>query len=216
MRVSAVVVGAVAVGLAVAVVWYFGPGRRTGEELTTVVESPRALPSESAGGASRSPGAAEATAAAPEPTAAESAPDSRRSAPVAPATSPGQYVPPPLEQMPRNSAEGERVFAAESVDGAWAPGAEANILGRVSRVNGLALNAVQVECRYSMCKLQVAAPKSSSGGREPDLFDFFNNSLGIQPRWIQIVAADSGTMQWVAYVGRENVPNATDAISAPR
>jgi hypothetical protein len=202
MRVSAVVFGAMAIGFAVAIVWYFGPSART-------------LPSESGDRASRSPGAAETTADVPEPTL-ESAPDSRRSAPVAPATSPGQYIPPTREQMPRNSTEGERVFAAESVDATWAPGAEANILGRVSRVNGLALNAVQVECRSTMCKLHVAAPKSSSGGREPDLFDFFNNSLGIQPRWIQIVAGDSGMIQWVAYVGREKIPNATDAISAPR
>lgn len=211
MRVSAVVFAAVAIGLGIAIVRYFAPGSQTGEESGPVVPSARALPSESGGGASRSPGA-ETTADVPEPTAA-SAPDSTRSAPVAPATLPGQNPLTP-EQMPRSVEEGERAFSAESVDAAWARGAEANVLGRFSRVKGLALNALQVECRSTMCKLQVAAPKSSSGGG-PDLFDFFNNSLGVQPRWVQIVVDNAGMMQWVAYVGRERIPNATDAISAP-
>ena len=213
MRVSVVVVSALTVGLAVALVWYFGPGSEPSEESEPVVPSARSLPSESGGGASRSPGAAETTTEVPERTA-ESAPDSTRSAPVAPATVPG-YTPPTLEQMPRNAEEGERVFSAESADATWAPGAEANILGRFSRVNGLALNALQVECRTTMCKLQVAAPKSQSGAAG-DIFGFFNNSLGVQPRWVNIAADDAGTMQWIAYVGRERVPNATDAISAPR
>jgi len=197
MRVSVVAVSALTIGLAVAIVWYFGPGGQTSEESEPVVPTARAL---------------ETTAAVPKPTT-EPAPDSTRSAPVAPAALPG-YTPPTREQMPRSAEEGERVFAAESADPTWAPGAEANILGRFSRVSGLALNALQVECRTTMCKLQVAAPKSSGGG--PDIFGFFNNSLGIQPRWVQIVVDDAGTMQWFAYVGRERVPNATDAIAAPR
>jgi hypothetical protein len=206
MRVSAVVFGAVTIGLGVAIVWFFlGPG-----------SSARALPSELGGRASRSPGAAETTADVPEPTA-ESATDSKRSAPVAPATLPGQtpVTPQLIEQMPRGLAEGERVFSAERVNATWAPGAEANILGRFARVNGLALINLQVECKSTMCRLQVASPKSSSGGG-PDLFDFFNNSLGLKPRWVRVAVDGSGMMQWVAYVGREGMgPNATDSISAP-
>ena len=213
MRVSAVVFGAVTIGLGVAIVWYFGSGRQTREDSKPVAPSARALPSELGARTSPSPGTAETKADVPEP-AAESAPDSTRSAPVGPATLPGQ-VPMTREQMPRSPEEGERVFSAESVDATWAPGAEANVLGRISRVNGLALNALQVECRTTMCKLQVAAPKSSSGGG-PDLFDFFNNTLGLQPRWIQVSADNAGMMQWIAYVGRERIPNATDAIAAPR
>ena len=213
MRLSPVVLVVVAIGLAVAIVRYFAPGSQVRDESTLVAPTTRTLPSESEDRASRAPSAAEARADVREPTAAESAPVS--SAPVAPTESPGQFIPPTLEQMPRNSEEGERVFSAESVDTTWAPGAEANILGRMARVNGLALNALQVECRTTMCKLQVAAPKPQSGGG-PDLFDFFNDSLGIQPRWIRIVVDDAGMTQWVAYVGREKVPNATDAIAAPR
>lgn len=216
MRVSAVVFGAVTIGLAVAIVWFFGPGRQSIEEPKPVVHSARALPSELGGRASRSPG--ETTADVPEPTA-ESATDSERSAPVAAATLPGQTSVTPvaqlIEQMPRSSAEGERVFSAEPVDATWAPGAEADILGRFARVNGLALIGLQVECKSTMCRLQVASPKSSSV-REPDLFDFFNNSLGLKPRWIQIAVDGPGMMQWVGYVGREGMgPNATDSISAP-
>jgi hypothetical protein len=204
MRVSAVLFGAVTIGLGVAIVWLFGPGSQTTEE--------------SGGRASRSPRAAETTADVPEPTA-ESATDSKRSAPVAPAALPAQTpvtpVAQPVEQMPRGPEEAERVFSAERVDATWAPGAEANILDRFARVNGLALIGLQVECKSTMCRLQVASPKSSSGGG-PDLFDFFRNSLGLRPRWIQIGVDGAGTMQWIAYVGREGMdPNATDSISAP-
>jgi hypothetical protein len=124
-------------------------------------------------------------------------------------------IPEQCVQMPRSSAEGERVFSAEPVDAMWAPGAEADILGRFARVNGLALIGIQVECKSTMCRLQVAAPKSSSGGG-PDLFDFFNDSLGLKPRWVDIAVDGAGMMQWVAYVGRERTGrNATDPISAP-
>ena len=219
MRVAAVVFGAVTIGLAVAIVWFFGPGGQSIEESKPVVHSARALPSELRDRASRSPDPAETTANVPEP-AAESATDSERSAPVAAATLPGQTSVTPvaqlIEQMPRSSAEGERVFSAEPVDATWAPGAEADVLGRFARVNGLALIGLQVECKSTMCRLQVASPKSSRGLREPDLFDFFNNSLGLKPRWVDIAVEGPGMMQWVAYVGREGwAPNATDSISAP-
>jgi len=218
MRVSAVVFGAVTIGLGVAIVWFFGPGSQTREESKPVVHSARALPSDLRDRASRSPEAAETTANVPEPTA-ESATDPERSAPVAPATLPGQTPVTPvaqlIEQRPRSLTEGERVFSAEPVDATWAPDAEADILGRFARVNGLALIGLQVECKSTMCRLQVASPKSSSGGG-PDLFDFFNNSLGLKPRWVRAPVDGSGMMQWVAYVGREGMgPNATDSISAP-
>ena len=205
MRVSAVVFGAATIGLGVAIIWFFGPGSQSIEESQPVVHSARALPSDLRDRASRSPEAGETTATASEPTA-ESATDSERRASVAPTTLPGQTPLTPvaqlIEQMPRSLIEGERVFSAEPVDAAWAPGAEADILGRFARVNGLALIGIQVECKSTMCRLQVASPKSSNGGG-PDLFDFFNNSLGLKPRWVGIAVDGSGMMQWVAYVGRE-------------
>jgi hypothetical protein len=207
MRVSAVVFGAVTIGLGVAIVWFFWPGSQSIEDSQPVVHSARALPSDLRDPASRSPEVTETTANVPEPTA-ESATDPERSAPVAPAPLPGQTPGTPvaqlIEQMPRSITEGERVFSAEPVDAAWAPGAEADVLGRFARVNGLALIGIQVECKSTMCRLQVASPKSSSGGG-PDLFDFFNNSLGLRPRWVGIAADGSGMIQWVAYVGRERM-----------
>jgi hypothetical protein len=218
MRVAVVAFGAVTIGLGVAIVRFFEPGRQSIEESKPVVHRARALRSELRHPASRSPEPAETTANVPQPTA-ESALDSARSAPVKAATLPGQTSVTPLaqaiEQMPRSSTEGERVFSAEPVDATWAPGAEADILGRFARVDGLALIGLQVECKSTMCRLQVASPKSSSGGG-PDLFDFFNNSLGLKPRWVRVADDGSGMMQWVAYVGREGwAPNAADSVSAP-
>lgn len=195
MRASAVVFGAVTIGLVVSVVWHSWPSNQTRYEPKPVVDS---FSSESKRGVSRSQEAAV----------------SERRAPVAPATLPDETPAARLiEQVPRGPEEGELVFSAERVDATWAPGAEADILGRFARANGLALITLQVECKSTMCKVQVASPEESSGG---GTFEFLNGSLGLKPRWVTRAVDRSGMLQWVAYVGREAMdPSYTDPIFAP-
>jgi len=106
------------------------------------------------------------------------------------------------ERAPPELVEGERAFSAERVDATWAPGAEADILAKFAQMRGLALTSLQVECRSTMCRLQVASPISPDPARPP--FNMIVNSIGFEPRWLMSVV-DSGTLQSVAYLPREEM-----------
>jgi len=210
MRMSAVAFGAVTIGLGLAIVWYLRPAGQAGEESKPVAHSARELPVDSGDRASRSRRAAEATAGVREPTA-EPATDSTPGTPVAPATLPGQTPVTPMaqliesmkrEQAPPALVEGERAFSAEPVDATWAPGAETDIMAKFAEMSGLALTSLQVECRSTMCRLQVASPISPDPARPP--FNMIVNSIGFEPRWLMSVV-DSGTLQSVAYLSREEI-----------
>jgi hypothetical protein len=58
-------------------------------------------------------------------------------------------------------------FAAESIDREWAPRGETEILSRFAEQPGLQLLAVQVECRTTLCEVQMTQP--SSAAREPPM-----------------------------------------------
>ena len=61
----------------------------------------------------------------------------------------------------------EQAFAAERVDPLWATGMEGNILGQIAQAN-LQLVTMQVECRTSMCRVQLMERPSKS----PDMGAF--------------------------------------------
>src|SRR5262249_8868071 len=49
--------------------------------------------------------------------------------------------------------EGERAFADEPIDAAWAPPTEAELLAKFAQMQGLKLVELRVECRSTMCRL---------------------------------------------------------------
>jgi hypothetical protein len=55
-------------------------------------------------------------------------------------------------------------FAAETVDSTWSSGMESDILREIAETSGLNLVTVQVECKTTVCRLQVA--QVGSPGRE--------------------------------------------------
>jgi hypothetical protein len=121
-------------------------------------------------------------------------------------TEAGDGIPPGLTQ-------GELEFAAEPVDGDWAPGAEADLLAKLAQVPNLRLIDVQVECRSTMCRLQLTQPvdpPAESGPREralslegrPRPFNLLNDSIGLEPRWMMVVGDGTGPMRSVAYLWR--------------
>lgn len=75
---------------------------------------------------------------------------------------PDQVALTPMEQKAQSAralidpglASIEKAFAAEHVDPLWATGVEGNILGQLSQAN-LQLVTMQVECRTSMCRIQL-------------------------------------------------------------
>ena len=102
--------------------------------------------------------------------------------------------------VPPQVAEGEREFAAEPIDAAWAAGAEADMLAKFAQMSGLRLIDLQVECRSTMCRLQLMQPGTPDGSRQP--FSLLRDSVGLEPRWAMVVPGPGGSMKSVAYLWR--------------
>lgn len=103
--------------------------------------------------------------------------------------------------VPPQVAEGEREFAAEPVDAAWATSAEADMLAKFAQIPGLKLIDLQVECRSTMCRLQLTQPGTPDGSRQP--FSLLRDSVGLTPRWMMVVPQPGGGMKSVAYLWRD-------------
>jgi hypothetical protein len=98
-------------------------------------------------------------------------------------------------------AEGEREFAAEPVDATWASGAEAKLLSKYAEMPNLKLIYLQVECRSTMCRLQLTQPSAPGGGPQP--FNLLRDSTGLEPRWMIAIGGPGGSMKSVAYLWRD-------------
>jgi hypothetical protein len=93
----------------------------------------------------------------------------------------------------------EMAFAAEPVDPLWATGVERNILGQLAQAN-LQLVTMQVECRTSMCRVQLMEPPSKS----PDTAAFRDlvRGFGLDVWRMQNLGNQSGAATTVAYLAR--------------
>jgi hypothetical protein len=93
----------------------------------------------------------------------------------------------------------EIAFAAEPVDPLWATGAERNILDQIAQAN-LQLVTMQVECRTSMCRVQLMEPQSKS----PDMAAFRDlvRGFGLDVWRMQNLGNQSGVTTTVAYLAR--------------
>lgn len=220
MRIAAPAIGGAAVVLALALVWYWGPDA----ELPLVPDGqPRAVEGEPAVAAPATPVArssAPADALLAESIAA-SAPTPER-APL-----PGETPATPMTQMiadrqhnvimrqtegstgiPPGLTQGELEFAAEPVDAAWAPGAEADLLAKFAQMPGLKLIDIQVECRSTMCRLELTQPREPPAeGRaasNPAPFNLLHGSIeGVEARWMMVIGDGTGPTRSVAYLWRE-------------
>ena len=94
----------------------------------------------------------------------------------------------------------EKAFAAEPVDLLWAGGMEGNILGHIAQAKGLQLVTMQVECRTSMCRVQLMEPPSKS----PDMAAFRDlvRGFGLDVWRMQNLGNQSGATTTVAYLAR--------------
>ena len=121
---------------------------------------------------------------------------------------------PPIPEL----LEAERAFVAERVDPAWAGATEGHILGEIARTTSLELVTLQVECRTSMCRIQlvqqpspgaelsivfpsVGSGRPASNGRAASFADFLS-TLPLDPRWVASVVDRNGTPTSLAYLAR--------------
>jgi hypothetical protein len=93
----------------------------------------------------------------------------------------------------------EQAFAAERVDSLWATGMEGDILGHIAQAN-LQLVTMQVECRTSMCRVQLA----ESPSKIPDMNAFRDlvRGFGLDVWRMQNLGNESGATTTVAYLAR--------------
>ena len=94
----------------------------------------------------------------------------------------------------------EKAFAAEAVDPLWAPGMEGNILGQLAQSSGLRLVTLQVECRTSLCRVQlVEGPsKRTDMGAFRDLVSGFGLDVWRMNGFVD----QNGTRTLVAHLAR--------------
>ena len=209
MRMTAPAISGAAVVLAGALVWYLRPDPElSNNEAVSVQPGPVVN-----GSAARS--ADTETRAANTPSPAESPADETDTSPAPSVTEsplPGETPSTPRanlltdrqREFPPEMVAGEREFAAEPVDATWAPGAEADLLAKFAQMPGLQLLDLQVECRSTMCRLQLTQPSGSQaveGGSRP--FNILLDSVGLEPRWKMAIGDRSGLMKSVAYLWRE-------------
>lgn len=224
MRMTAPVVGGVAIALAVVFVWYV----RAPLERSVELDDAAALPPADAGRddiarphLDESPAAeSPATASSVEPPATVLPVPERSPLPgEAPATPMTQLLTETQQNMivrntpgeigiPPQLAEGEREFAAEPVDSTWAPGAQVELLGRFAEMQGLKVIDLQVECRSTMCRVQVTQPPLAPGPGNGQPFDILRNDFGFKPRWMMTIGGGPpgvppGPVRSIAYLWRE-------------
>jgi hypothetical protein len=210
MRLGAPAIGGAAVVLAVALVAYFRHGTEPPLEPDAVASHVQRIP------VANEPPAAIAheetrASAAPPPEAptvearASSAPAIER-APL-----PGETPSTPMANLmawrqngsgpPPELIAGEHEFAEEPVDSTWAPAKEADVLAKFAQMPGLKLIDLQVECRSTMCRLQVMQPTGGSGVLNGMLDSV---APGLEPRWmITIKERINGPVVSVGYLWRE-------------
>lgn len=198
MRVSAPLIGGAAIALAVALVWLFQPRPepRVAPEPSTPATAEQAAsspPPAVVEGSAPAPAVATGTARAADPVP----PPERSPLPgEAPATPMAQVMADRQQNMiiqnnqgnggvPPQLVEGERAFAAEPIDGTWAPGAEAKLLSTFAQIPKLELIDLQVQCRSTMCRVQLTQPPATAGGPLP--FNILSDEVGMTPRWMMAV-----------------------------
>lgn len=94
----------------------------------------------------------------------------------------------------------EMAFAAERVDPLWASGMEGNILGHIAQAKGLQLVTMQVECRTSMCRVQLMERPSKNS--DMNAFQDLVRGFGLDVWRMQNLGNQSGATTTVAYLAR--------------
>lgn len=134
----------------------------------------------------------------------------------------GIQLPPPL-------LEAESTFAAEPIDPLWASQTEAHILREIAALSPRPMFTLQVECRSTICRLQVVEPDSAPldrrmrGDGMPESVAALVGSTqelvvrsGLESRGAMSVHNRSGSRVLVAYFARETPDADVNASIEPR
>ena len=104
-----------------------------------------------------------------------------------------------LGPLAASLAEHERQFAGETVDRDWAPRVEAQILSGFAQQTGLKLTSLQVECRATLCRVQMTQPTRDG---PPSTSFAFVEEMGLHAVQVLMIGLGNGEQSSVAYVSR--------------
>lgn len=134
----------------------------------------------------------------------------------------GIQLPPPL-------LESESAFAAEPFDPLWASQTEAHILREIAALTARPMFTLQVQCRSTICRLQVVEPDNAppdtraTGNDVPESVAAFASSMrelvtrsGLESRGAMSVPNRFGSRVLVAYFAREAPDAAANASTEAR
>jgi hypothetical protein len=215
---TAPAIGGAAVVLAVAVVWLFQPAPQVARDLDVdpepVAQSAPVAVARTAMPAVEpaAPPTAGSEPAASAPSTAERSPlpGERPTTPMADLVAERQNMiqragpgVPGDRRLPENIAAVELEFGAEPVDRTWAPSAEAAVFAAFAAIPGLKLIDSQVECRSTMCRVQLTQPGSAVTNGERAPFNILRDSIGLTPRWMMMSGAGTTSLRSVGYFWRE-------------
>ena len=96
------------------------------------------------------------------------------------------------------------MFASESRDPSWSDFTEAQILGEISRLSGLSLITINVECKTTLCRVQSAFPTTNARARLRLMG--VAATLGLEARPVVAVSDASGNVVFLAYFARAKTP----------
>ena len=218
MRMTAPAIGGAAIGLALALVWWFRPQPEASLSDTAEVPTPAERVADDAPSIAAPDSSTDARAPVDVPITSPAARLER--APL-----PGETPVTPMAQLladrqqnvivradpdtggpPQELVEGEREFATEPIDSTWAPGAEAKLLATFAQRPGLKLIDLQVECRSTMCRVQLTQPTGTAapGSPMPPL-NILRDETGLTPRWVMAVVDRPGApmSRSIVYLWRE-------------
>jgi hypothetical protein len=216
VRMTAPAIGGAAIVLAVALVWFLQPTaeHKLAPELESIAPgeglAERSL-SDAPAVAVAASDASDQNAAVPTPERSP-LPGETPTSPMAQAltdfqrTLPNRDAEPAIN--PSQFVEGEREFAAEPIDGTWAPVAEASLLSTIAEEPGLELVDLQVQCRSTMCRVLLTQPMAARADAKPPFH--IAERVDMKPRWV-ITVIDGGAPTRPPQVGDPPLPLKTIA-----
>ena len=116
--------------------------------------------------------------------------------------------------FPRCS-ETERTFAAESVDPGWSGAAEASVLAGFATISGLSLVSLNVECRATLCLLQLVEPRTRAPNHPNPNVPEIARSAGLKVLWRIGIRDRTGTPVSMAYLERAESVEAAPVDAPP-
>ena len=203
------VVAASAIGVAVTLVWLARSGSEAGapeDAATPVVRLQEASPDDVP---SREPHAdAPKVAPAPAPAQGTDTPRSVNTPPARPSSPlPGEAPTPSAflvakKGFPASITNNDRQFADEPIDWSWAPGAEAEILGKLAQQPIAGVRDLRVHCRITTCRLEALV--SGDATSPPPMRNF--KAAELTPRLVLFATDAAGAVSLVAYFPRADQP----------